>query len=296
MDDWLPILESIVTKIADAIAEMRSNGTIDKIYKALEKVLNDTGLGDLIAQLVLLQMEFKIKMWWISFKAKYNAIKPLILDSLKNLGLDIIGILAIVFLAIQTPVIKLQSWIIEKVLSIGSFIGQKMYDLGYYVGQRINEIIGFIKNIPEKAKTALSTLAEIITKPFKTAFEEIGKLADKFNPFEKLKAKTNISFDLSSLWSGPHATGGITNGPSIGMIGEDGREAVLPLDKNTGWMDGLATKIASKLGTNNSVNAPTINIDMSKANKEFYTRSEYIAGCQFIVDSLRTGGYKVQLS
>ncbi len=39
------------------------------------------------------------------------------------------------------------------------------------------------------------------------------------------------------------ATGGITTGRTIAEIGEAGREAVLPLDNNTGWMDDLAAKI-----------------------------------------------------
>ena len=188
-------------------------------------------------------------------------------------------------MGIMTPFIKVQD-----------FVNGKMLDIANYIGQKINDIVNNFTNMPERIKKALSGLAKILTDPFGEAKKKILEMFNNFNPFEKLKSNTKLSFDLSSLWSGPHATGGITNGPSIGMIGEDGREAVLPLDKNTGWMDGLATKIASKLGTNNSVNAPTINIDMSKANKEFYTRSEYIAGCQFIVDSLRTGGYKVQLS
>lgn len=39
------------------------------------------------------------------------------------------------------------------------------------------------------------------------------------------------------------ATGGITTGRTIAEIGEAGKEAVLPLENNTGWMDSLAEKI-----------------------------------------------------
>ena len=44
------------------------------------------------------------------------------------------------------------------------------------------------------------------------------------------------------------ATGGITTGATLAMIGESGKEAVLPLEKNTGWMDTLAEKINSSNG------------------------------------------------
>ena len=43
------------------------------------------------------------------------------------------------------------------------------------------------------------------------------------------------------------ANGGITTGSTLANIGEAGREAVLPLENNTGWMDDLASKLASKM-------------------------------------------------
>ena len=44
------------------------------------------------------------------------------------------------------------------------------------------------------------------------------------------------------------ATGGVTTGATLAMIGESGKEAVLPLEKNTGWMDTLAEKINGSAG------------------------------------------------
>ena len=42
------------------------------------------------------------------------------------------------------------------------------------------------------------------------------------------------------------ATGGIATRSTLANIGENGREAVLPLDNNTQWMDTLADKIAER--------------------------------------------------
>ena len=44
------------------------------------------------------------------------------------------------------------------------------------------------------------------------------------------------------------AKGGIINQPTKAIIGEAGREAVLPLENNTEWMDILADKIAGNIG------------------------------------------------
>jgi len=43
------------------------------------------------------------------------------------------------------------------------------------------------------------------------------------------------------------ARGAIIDAPTVAMIGERGREAVIPLENNTAWMDILAEKLASRL-------------------------------------------------
>lgn len=44
------------------------------------------------------------------------------------------------------------------------------------------------------------------------------------------------------------AKGGIVSSPTVAMIGEHGTEAVMPLERNTGWIDKLAAKINSSGG------------------------------------------------
>ena len=48
------------------------------------------------------------------------------------------------------------------------------------------------------------------------------------------------------------AKGGIVNQPTQAIIGEAGKEAVLPLENNTEWMDVLADKIGSRINIENS--------------------------------------------
>lgn len=45
------------------------------------------------------------------------------------------------------------------------------------------------------------------------------------------------------------AKGGIVDSATLAVIGERGKEAVLPLENNTGWMDALAEKIANRNGS-----------------------------------------------
>lgn len=47
------------------------------------------------------------------------------------------------------------------------------------------------------------------------------------------------------------ATGGVIESPTLAMVGEAGREVVMPLDRNTGWIEELASKINSQGGNMN---------------------------------------------
>lgn len=51
------------------------------------------------------------------------------------------------------------------------------------------------------------------------------------------------------------AKGGVVNSPTLSVIGEAGREAVVPLENNTGWMDKLATYLSAKMDNTGVINA-----------------------------------------
>lgn len=59
--------------------------------------------------------------------------------------------------------------------------------------------------------------------------------------------KFGFNFSMSSPPRIPMlANGGIATRSTIANIGEAGKEAILPLDRNTGWMDTLADKVAAR--------------------------------------------------
>ena len=61
----------------------------------------------------------------------------------------------------------------------------------------------------------------------------------------------NLS-SLSEISIPKLAKGGIATSSTIANIGESGKEAILPLENNTGWMDTLADKIAARNGGANT--------------------------------------------
>ena len=45
------------------------------------------------------------------------------------------------------------------------------------------------------------------------------------------------------------AKGGIIDSATIAMVGEQGKEAVVPLENNTEWMDKFADRLAAKMAS-----------------------------------------------
>lgn len=60
------------------------------------------------------------------------------------------------------------------------------------------------------------------------------------------------------------AKGGVVDRPTLAMIGEAGKEAVMPLERNTGWINELADKLASKMQPNQVATTNNFNYTFEK--------------------------------
>lgn len=87
--------------------------------------------------------------------------------------------------------------------------------------------------------------------------EGVGEgLLDSEKDVQKDIAKFNkdilssFNYSLNPNVSTALATGGIVSSPTLAMVGEAGKEAVIPLENNTEWLDKLADKLATKMGRN----------------------------------------------
>lgn len=73
------------------------------------------------------------------------------------------------------------------------------------------------------------------------------------------------------------ARGGIINQPTQAIIGEAGKEAVVPLENNLEWLDILATKIAGKINTNGNV---SVYLDGRLIQRQISKREQQLAFAQ----------------
>ena len=123
---------------------------------------------------------------------------------------------------------------------------QKVKDV-FSTGGEIFE--GITEGITSTFKTVVNGIIGGINKVISIPFEGINGVLSKIKSVSIAGAKPFDS--LISLIDTPEipllAEGGIVNRATHAIIGEAGREAVLPLEKNTEWMDMLAEKLASKM-------------------------------------------------
>ncbi|MGN0906253.1 MAG: hypothetical protein ACI4NM_03830, partial [Bullifex sp.] len=62
----------------------------------------------------------------------------------------------------------------------------------------------------------------------------------------------------SQQYSSAFAKGGIVDSATVGLVGEDGKEAVVPLENNTEWVGGLARAIAPAITSSSESNKDEI--------------------------------------
>lgn len=110
---------------------------------------------------------------------------------------------------------------------------------------------GIAENVAGVFHDVVNHIIDGINAVVKVPFDGINWALKKLKGIEIAKVKP---FDWISLITVPQipklARGGITMGDTLAHIGEEGyREAVLPLERNTEWMDTLADRINSRNNT-----------------------------------------------
>lgn len=90
------------------------------------------------------------------------------------------------------------------------------------------------------------------------AIRGINKLSWEVPSWVPIIGGETWGFDIPQLGKVPYlAKGGIVDSATLAVIGERGKEAVMPLENNTGWISLLADKLASRM--------PVLNNDSSFA-------------------------------
>lgn len=125
------------------------------------------------------------------------------------------------------------------------------------IGQRVGESIASVFKTAINA--VLATAERVLNAPINAINGMIGKVA----------SITGMSLGYLNTFNLPRlAKGGVVNGATLAEIGEDGAEAVVPLENNTGWLTKVAELLAKSLMT--SLASVTQNINSTNYDENGY--------------------------
>ena len=285
------IFDNYITPAAERLGSVIGEYLINPICEGWENdiapVLGD--LGDKISEL-----------WTKHIQPLYEKLKPIldVIGDLLSSLIEIIGkVVSIIISALAPAVGTILKTAFELVINVVEDICDLLGGLadlivGIVTGDKEKIINGF-KEIGKSIVNAIIDLANaaltLIIGAVNGIIGGINKAASYVgvkDPVDKLPLN-----NIPRL-----ATGGIVTSSIFANIGEDGAEAVVPLERNKGWMRTMAKEIASQINVNNNnTNSASSNvtIDMSKCTKEYYTKSEMIAMGELYAKCLKQAGMNV---
>lgn len=129
------------------------------------------------------------------------------------------------------------------------------------VSTSVSSVKSWWKSRADEWKNKTATLSLALTTTAGNIKNFVNEVIKQIN--NKVIAKLDFSIKVPNWlgggswgWKAPRikylAKGGIVNSPTLSMVGEAGREAVIPLENNTGWIDTLAGDIISRGGLGGS--------------------------------------------
>lgn len=131
-------------------------------------------------------------------------------------------------------------------------IKQIFSNVGEFFSGIVNRIKSLFSNVANiVGDTISSVVKKAINGVLSTAVKIINGFIGAINvAISVINAIPGVSITkLSKLEVPKLAKGGIVDRATLSVIGEAGKEAVLPLENNTGWMDALADKLAQRTST-----------------------------------------------
>lgn len=278
LDGVLGVIADLTTTISDGVQHVTDKITElydEHIHPFIENVKN--GMSELIEKFLEFWNTYVqpiLQNLALMFEDTYeNHLKPVFDNIFEIMGI-VIDILNDLWTNILQPII---AWIIENVLPV---ILPIIENLSQNIKDSVDFILDLINFLLAGVKLVFAAIHALLTKDTDKALRQAEKSVKDFvnsviQVFENMvnhvinglnsliSGFNSIGFDLPDFLGGGSwhpsiptiptvnlprlANGGVTTGMTLAEIGEAGKEAVLPLENNTGWMDDLASKLASKM-------------------------------------------------
>lgn len=228
--NWDTIKEKAV-EIWGKIKEFISNA-IEKVKEVISNVIN------------------KIKETWSNIWGKIKDTASKVWDGIKS--------------AITGTINGIKTGISNTLNAIKSVWDKIWGGLKTTVTNIFDAIWGAIKGVINSILGGIEGMANGVIGGINTVIGALNNLSFDVPDWVPVLGGKTFGFNITELSkvSLPRlANGGITTGATLAEIGEAGREAVLPLENNTGWMDEMAGKLASRMPTYNTPATLVMEVD-----------------------------------
>lgn len=162
--------------------------------------------------------------------------------------------------------------------NVGNFFKEKFNSAVTAIKNVMSPIVNFFSGIWDKIKGIFSkvgaTIGNAITNTVKTAVNGVLSVATKI--INGFISAINVAIGVINAIPGVNikkldklevpkmAKGGIVDSATLAVVGEQGKEAIVPLENNTEWIDKLAEKI-----NNRDADAPATPIVLNVDGKTF---------------------------
>jgi hypothetical protein len=135
-------------------------------------------------------------------------------------------------------------------------------NLGSNMANKFNEINSIASSTFARIRDNISRNIEIAHDNISRHLNSIANMFNNFNATIRVKVPhftISGSFDLNTMQVprvgvNYFAKGGIVDQATLGIVGEAGKEAIMPLENNTGWITDLAQKVSDRMPQGNSDN------------------------------------------
>lgn len=118
-----------------------------------------------------------------------------------------------------------------------------------WCGNALSKLTGWIKGAAQNLWDLANGMREFSDPKDTLSTTSIGKTANALSDALNNTILKNEGVKLPKL-----ASGGVVRGATQAIIGESGAEAVVPLERNTEWIDILAEKLSKQMGGGVTVN------------------------------------------
>jgi len=226
---WDNVIEPIITPFLETLSWLWDEH-LSKMVKAI---------GDLVGSVINGALEIYNKFihpivsWLLDFLSPAWAY-------LSNHVIGIVGTIVGVISDLITGITKVLTGVVNFITGVFTLNWKKAWDGVKSIFDGIwDALFGSVKGI-------INTIIDVLNS-FIAGINKIGFDVPDWVPVIGGK---KWGFNIKKI---PKlAQGGIVDSPTYAMIGEAGKEAVMPLERNTGWIDQLADKLAGKVGGNDA--------------------------------------------